>query len=111
MALFSNKKAPKTTLATSSSDVSWVLKSPRITEKATDASGKGTYVFDVATKANKSQIAQAVAKTYGVTPVKVNVARTPSKTVRNMRTGVYGATSETKKAYVSLKKGETISVM
>ncbi len=118
MALFSNKKTKagtttqvSTAATTGVRNSAWVLRNPRITEKATDVSGKGAYVFDVASSANKSQIMRAVSDIYHVTPVKVNVVRTGGKTVRNPRTGITGTTSDTKKAYIFLKKGETISIM
>jgi large subunit ribosomal protein L23 len=116
MALFSNKNKKETTrtvaaVQTNAPHNAWVLRNPRITEKATDVSGKGVYVFDVASGANKSQIIRAVSDIYHVTPVKVNIVKTGGKTVRNPRTGIVGTTSDTKKAYVFLKKGETISIM
>lgn len=120
MALFSQKKETKekdvaapteALLDPSTNDVSWVLRSPRITEKATDISGRGVYAFEVDPRANKVQIARAIAQTFKVTPIRVNVTKVQAKTVRNARTGKIGRTAEGKKAYVFLKKGETISLM
>ncbi len=91
--------------------LSWVLIGPRITEKATQVSEKGIYVFDVATAANKMQIAKAMFQVYKVHPVKVRVAQVRGKTVRNARTGMTGKRVSGKKAYVYLKKGDTISIM
>lgn len=104
-------KAPKTPSSVGGRDFSWVLVKPRITEKATDVALKNTYVFDVSLRANKDDIKRAVAALYKVTPVKVSVAKVVSKSVRNMKTGVHGATVKGKKAYVYLKKGDTISLM
>lgn len=92
-------------------DISRVLLQPRITEKATIGIERGAYVFNVAPESNKKQIAQAVERVYNVTPVKIRVTNIPSKNVRSQRTGVKGVKSGGKKAYVYLKKGDTISIM
>ena len=83
---------------------------PRITEKATFAGGMSAYVFDVATSANKKQIASAVHAVYNVKPRKVRIVNVRSKIVRNMRTGKRGVKQGGKKAYVYLAKGETITI-
>lgn len=116
MALFTRTKKKtdeKATVAQVSGrkqDLSHVLLSPRITEKGTYAGGVSAYVFDVATSANKKQIASAVKATYNVTPRAVRTVNIRSKTVRNARTGKYGVKQGGKKAYVYLKKGETITL-
>lgn len=96
---------------TSEHNISRILLQPRITEKATLGIERGAYVFDVAPDANKRQVMQAVQKVYNVQPVKVHMTKIPSKDVRNMRTGIKGVKSGGKKAYVYLKKGETISIL
>jgi large subunit ribosomal protein L23 len=122
MALFSrNKKEEKKgdavapTQATASgnfnSHVSHVLLAPRITEKATMATGMGIYVFDVMPTASKQQIKSAIERVYKVRPRLVRVVTIPTKNVRNMRTGQSGVQQGGKKAYVYLKKGETITIM
>lgn len=88
-----------------------VLMQPRITEKATFGIERGVYVFDVAPDANKKQIKEAIQLAYNVTPTKVRVTTVAKKNVRNMRTGIKGVKSGGKKAYVYLKKGDTISIM
>jgi large subunit ribosomal protein L23 len=92
-------------------NVSAVLLRPRITEKATDASARGVYVFDVSLRSTKQQIREAVHSVYKVTPKKIRIVKKPVKNVRNPRTGVSGVKGGGKKAYVYLKEGETISVM
>lgn len=92
-------------------NIARVLTHPRITEKATLHTDKGVYVFDVAPDATKKQIKEAVYAAYKVTPVKVNVSKVASKQKRNMRTGIKGVKSGGKKAYVYLKKGDSISIM
>ncbi|MBX4209128.1 50S ribosomal protein L23 [Candidatus Parcubacteria bacterium] len=79
---------------------------PRITEKAGLLSQKGVYTFDVQISANSKQIAAAIADAYKVTPVRVSVAPIKSKTM--FARGKAGKTVAGKKAYVYLKKGETI---
>lgn len=117
MALFSrtkkaNEKAalPKAKSPARAQNRSHVLLSPRITEKATFATGMSAYVFDVATSANKKAIASAVKAAYDVTPRAVRIVNIRPKMVRNMRTGKRGVKQGGKKAYVYLKKGETITI-
>ncbi len=86
-----------------------VLVSPRITEKAAIKAERHAYVFNVASTATKSEIAKEVKARYKVTPVKVRTIQVPSKkTFRRGRRGVKGGG---KKAYVYLKKGETIDIL
>ena len=93
-----------------SNDLSHVLVRPRITEKAMLGTDAHVYVFEVARGASKRQIKQAVQKYYNVTPVKVNVVTMPKKHIRNARTGIRGVKGGGRKAYVYLKRGESISV-
>ena len=86
------------------------LRHARITEKATMHSTESVYVFEVASSATKRDIALAIRDIYNVTPRMVRVAPIPTKTTRNMRTGVTGVKRGGKKAYVYLKKGETIMI-
>lgn len=92
------------------SDLSRVLKSPRITEKATMHQEAGVYTFDVAENATKRSVMQAVTSFYNVTPRKVRVVTIPSKQKRNTRTGKRGVKQGGKKAYVYLKEGESITI-
>jgi large subunit ribosomal protein L23 len=91
-------------------DYAFVLRSPRITEKASMAMEGSVYVFDVAPDANKKQIMSAVQDVYKVKPRKVAIVNTKPKMTRNMRTGKKGMKGGFKKAYVFLKKGETITI-
>ncbi len=123
MALFSRKKkedtkgeaatapAQATTSGNLGSSVAHILLAPRITEKATMSTGMGVYVFDVMPTASKQQIKSAVERAYKVRPRLVRVVTIPTKNVRNMRTGQNGVQQGGKKAYVYLKKGETITIM
>ncbi len=88
-----------------------ILIAPRITEKGAYLSANGVYVFNVAVDANKHDIMTAVKKIYNVTPRKVTVVTVPRKVVATRGTNRKGASSGGKKAYVFLKKGETIEIM
>ncbi len=87
-----------------------ILLRPRITEKATNEAAKNVYTFDVATTANKKLIAEAMKDVYGVTPKDVKVVTIPKKHVVSRR-GIHGYTKGGKKAYVYLKKGDTIELV
>jgi len=86
-----------------------LLSKPRVTEKATTlATVQNVYVFDIAPYANKIMIANAVKELYKVTPVKVNIVAIPKKQVFTKR--IKGMKGGGKKAYVFLKKGDTIEL-
>ncbi len=91
-------------------DLSHVLQHARITEKAGMHQAEGVYTFDVSSKATKRDIMHAVESLYGVSPRKVAVVTIPSKMKRNMRTGRAGVKKGGRKAYVFLKKGDTITI-
>ncbi|HEY4516360.1 50S ribosomal protein L23 [Candidatus Kaiserbacteria bacterium RIFCSPHIGHO2_02_FULL_54_11b] len=91
-------------------DYSHILKHTRITEKASMHQGSGVYTFDVAPRATKRDIMRAVQALYKVVPRKVAIVTVPAKKVRHMRTGREGVKKGGKKAYVYLKKGETITI-
>lgn len=93
--------------------MSLVLK-PRVSEKAYGMSQlRGTYVFDVEAGANKHTIAHAIASQYGVTVTAVRIVIAKGKSKRTVRKGgrpTMGRTSDVKKAYVTLKSGESIPI-
>lgn len=76
-----------------------LIKQPLISEKATDMSTDGKYVFLVHPRTNKKQVAELIAKIYKVHPVKVNIIRVSSKS--------HGY----KKAIVTLKEGESLDII
>lgn len=83
-----------------------VLRTPRITEKATIVAEKNVYTFNVDPKATKSEIVKAIQALYDVTPVKVAVVNRPARKV--FVRGKLGTKSGSKKAMVYLKKGDKI---
>jgi large subunit ribosomal protein L23 len=68
----------------------------------------GKYTFMVAKGANKVEIARAVKELYGVSPVSVRVMNIKGKKVRYGR--IQGSRKDTRKAVVTLKEGDSISL-
>ena len=87
------------------------LISARITEKATELASRNVFVFNVKPNANKRQVIEAVRALYKVTPLEVRMVQVAAKAVNHASRGVIGTTGKAKKAYVQLKKGDTISLM
>ena len=86
-----------------------ILLSPRVTEKgAYVASQDNAYLFNVSPRATKKEIAAAIEHIYKVTPRQIRVAPLPRKRVKVRGTNKTGMTVGGKKAYVYLKKGDTI---
>jgi|AntAceMinimDraft_13_1070369.scaffolds.fasta_scaffold26393_2 large subunit ribosomal protein L23 len=128
MALFGSKKVKKeekgesaTAVATvqkvgpaplaTDYDLASVIVGPRITEKAVGMSEQNVYTFVVKAGATKFQVRDAIKALYNVTPVKINtVTKKAAKRVK----GFSGKTVHhkgMKKAYVYLKKGDTINLV
>ena len=93
--------------------LSLVLK-PRVSEKAYGLSQvHNTYVFDVEPGSNKHTVARAVEAQYGVAVTEVNIINAKGKSKRTVRKGgrpSMGRTSDVKKAYVTLKSGDTLPI-
>lgn len=85
-----------------------IILRPRITEKATDVTENSVYAFEVSDKSTKQSIAKAVHAYFGVNPIKVRTVTLPAKRV--IVRGRRGVKAGVKKAYVYLKKGETINL-
>lgn len=88
-----------------------ILLSPRITEKGAYLGDLGVYIFNVAEGANKKDIAGAIHTIFKVWPRKIRIARVPRKEVQTRGTNRKGMTAGGKKAYVYLKKGDTIEIV
>jgi large subunit ribosomal protein L23 len=86
--------------------LSEVLRRPLITEKSTALQTQNKYAFEIASKANKLMIRQAVEKAFKVTVTGVNVVTMRGKTRRVGRRQV--KTAPWKKAIVTLKPGDKI---
>ena len=85
---------------------------PRISEKAYALSEThNTYVVNVPGDANKLSIAGAVRVQFGVTVTNVRIVNVKGKVKRTVRKGgrpVMGQRSDVKKAYVTLKEGDSL---
>jgi large subunit ribosomal protein L23 len=123
MALFGKKKettkesaekAPKVDVSKAlptDRDLSSVIVRPRVTEKSVGMSEQNVYTFVVKRSASKFDVRDAVKALYSVTPVKINIVnKKPAERLvgsRNRMKKVPGM----KKAYVYLKKGDTINLV
>ncbi len=88
-----------------------VLKLVRLTEKSNRLSSElGQYTFEVASDANKHQIADAVEKTFKVSVTRVNTQNYRGKNKKS-RQGRPSTTSDYKKAIVTLKAGDKIELV
>lgn len=87
-----------------------IIRRPRITEKtALLGSVENSIVFDVHPRANKTEIRQAVEKIF---EVKVKAVRTMNYMGKEKRVGnKTGRRPAWKKAYVSLKEGNSIDII
>ena len=83
-----------------------VLRRPLITEKSTALQALNKYAFEIADKANKLMIRQAVEKAFKVKVTGVNVITMRGKTRRMGRREIH--TNPWKKAIVTLKPGDKI---
>ena len=84
-----------------------IIFAPVITEKAQNCAEENKVVFKVDSRANKTQIKQAVEKIFNVKVESVNTVNVHPK---KRRVGKYtGMTNKYKKAIVKLAEGSTIS--
>ena len=85
-----------------------IVKAPVITEKAAALGQQNVYVFKVDSRANKTEIKQAIEKLFNV---KVEEIRTINVKPKKKRVGRYaGLTNRTKKAIVTLAEGQQIEL-
>jgi large subunit ribosomal protein L23 len=86
-----------------------VLVKPTITEKSTLLQESGKYTFQIAPKANKVEVKEAVEKSFAVSVVDVNITKIHGKQKR------YGPRSskqpDVKKAVVTLAQGDRINII
>ncbi len=90
------------------------LKRPWFSEKALMGTEKGVYAFEISADSTKKDVEDAVFSIYGVIPEKVRVLRVIGKTkarrtLKSIKKG-QGTRASRKKAYVYLKKGDTLSL-
>jgi large subunit ribosomal protein L23 len=86
-----------------------VLIRPTITEKSTLLQEDGQYTFQIARKANKTLVKQAVEENFNVTVISVNI------TVNHGKRKRYGPRfkkqPDIKKAVVTLRQGDRIDLI
>ena len=86
-----------------------VLVKPTITEKSTILQESGKYTFEIAPKANKVEVKEAVEKSFNVTVLDVNISKLRGKRKR------YGPRAvkqpDGKKAVVTLRPGDRINLI
>jgi len=108
------KEVKKETIAvpkrkTVTSEAYRILKSPHITEKATDLIKENQYTFRVYSGANKVKIKNTIEGLYGVHVLGVRILNVPPKKRRLGRTT--GWRKGYKKAIVKIQKGQKIEVL
>jgi len=86
-----------------------ILKSPHITEKATDLIKENQYTFRVHSGASKVEIKNTIEGVYGVHVLGVKILNVPPKRRRLGRTT--GWRKGYKKAIVKIQKGQKIEVL
>ncbi|MDZ4746458.1 MAG: 50S ribosomal protein L23 [bacterium] len=90
-----------------------VLRRPVVTEKATKVGYLRQYVFEVDPSANKLQIKAAIKQMFEVDAETVRTVRVKGKVKSRMtrRGNQTGRTNLVKKAYVTLKVGQSIDIV
>jgi large subunit ribosomal protein L23 len=86
----------------------FLIKKPWVTEKSTDLSKIGKYVFVVKSGANKQEIKKIIKEIYKVDAVAVNIVNKHSKARRLGQ--IHGRQAGFKKAIVTLRKGQKIEI-
>lgn len=107
--MLTKRAAPAPARAVSQERKFEILRSPRITEKATNAAALGSYVFNVAVDATKTEIKAAVEEIFGVKVKAVNTLNQDGKKKRFR--GKPGRRNNYKKAYVKLMPGQTLEAI
>ena len=108
------KETKKTTLPKkekkrAKSEAFRILKSPHVTERATDLVAKNRYVFNVWKRTNKNEIKKAVEDIYGVDVLNVRIINVPAKKRKLGR--IEGERAGYKKAIVRVKEGQKIEIL
>ena len=86
-----------------------LLKEPHISEKSTNLSEDGKYIFKIYKSANKSEIKKAISNFYGVVVKNINIININTKI--KLLKGKKGKKSGYKKAIVTLEKGHKIEIL
>jgi large subunit ribosomal protein L23 len=123
MALFSRSKkieesAVEKTVSTqavqaraTNANLSSVIVKPRITEKAVRLGEENVYTFVVRRDATKRDVVAAIKALYNVTPVNVNIVNKTPRQYKSKAKNRVLTEKGMKKAYVYVKKGDSISLV
>ena len=88
-----------------------ILLEALLTEKATTLNFGNQYLFKVHPSASRTQVADAVERTFGVSVTRVNVMNLKPKLKRDRtRRNRLGSKGGMKKAVVTLKQGDAIDL-
>ena len=88
-----------------------ILMEALLTEKATMLNIRNQYLFKVHPSATRTQVANAVERTFGVSVTRVNVMNLKPKLKRDRtRRNRLGSKGGMKKAVVTLKQGDAIDL-
>lgn len=87
-----------------------VIIAPLITEKSMIDAGNGKFTFKVHKWANKTEIKKEVEKSFSVSVTHVSTSTQKGKTMRSGIRRTEKTLSDTKKAIVTVKKGEKIKL-
>ena len=87
-----------------------VIISPLISEKSMNEAAKGRYTFKVASKATKGDIKKAVEDKFKVNVVKLSTVTVKGRQARTGARRIERTQSSFKKAMVTLKKDQKISI-
>jgi len=88
-----------------------VIRHPILSEKTQKAKKENTYVFAVATEANKQEIKHAVQAVYGVKVADVRTVKVKGKEKRSRNMVTPGHRKDWKKAYVRLAEGSRLDLI
>jgi len=86
-----------------------ILKSPHVSEKATDLTQKNQYIFNIWENATKPEIKKSIEDVCGVEVISVKTINIPRKKRRLGK--ISGFKKGYKKAIVRIKEGQKIEVM
>jgi large subunit ribosomal protein L23 len=88
--------------------MSQLVLTPKISEKAIFLAERGIYVFEVPSSTNKIEVKKAVETAFKVNVTDVNIVIAKGKLKRFKQ--VLGRQSDTKKAMVKVKAGQSIAL-
>ena len=103
-------KKPHTPRLRAPHNTTGVLVRPRITEKAALLLEKNVYTFEVTKSATKHEVRDAVKQLYKVTPIAIRIVNQEPRHYKSLARGRSVMDKGLRKAYVYLKKGDSINL-